>query len=215
MSALSASNWPYTPERGWTADDLDHLGIEGPYGELDALKRVELMDGALIMMSPQTAWHRTMITRILRSLETQLPPELAATSEMDIRLGQRQRPVPDVAVITAAAAEDLSRTYYEPVEVVLAVEVVSEESVVRDRERKPELYAGAGIGYFWRIENLADDPVAYTFEREAATSRYVPTGIFHDRIQLAAPCPLDVDMRMTTGHSGNGTGDTGATAGSL
>lgn len=187
-------SWPYPPARGWTADDLDHIGTEGPYGELDLLKRIELIDGALVIMSPQTAWHRALINLILRSLEEQAPRDLAATSEMDVKLGPRQRPVPDVLVITAEAAANLARTFYDPAEVSLVIEVVSEESAIRDRERKPQLYAGAGIRYFWRIENSAGSPVAYTFELEPATGRYVPTGIFHDRIKVDTPFPIDIDV---------------------
>ena len=191
-------SWPYPPERGWTADDLDHLGSEGPYGELDLLKRVELIDGALVIMSPQTAWHRAVINLLVRSLEAQLPADLAATSEMDLKLGTRQRPVPDVLVITADAAADLTRTFYQPAGVRLVVEVVSAESAVRDRERKPQLYAKAGIGCFWRIENTDGKPVAYTFELEPATGCYVPTGIFHDRINVTTPFPADIDLRPIT-----------------
>lgn len=192
-------SWPYTPARGWIADDLDHIGTEGPYGELDLLKRVELIDGALVIMSPQTAWHRALIHLVLRSLEAQVPPDLAATSEMDVKLGPRQRPVPDVLVITAAASSDLTRTFYHPAEVRLVVEVVSDESAVRDRERKPQLYADAGIRDFWRIENVDGRPVAYAFELEPATGRYVPTGIFHDRIKVATPFLIDIDMAPASG----------------
>lgn len=186
-------SWPYPPAGGWRADDLDHVGAEGPYGELDLLKRVELIDGALVIMSPQTAWHRAVINRLVRSLERQVPRDLAVTSEMDIRLGPRQRPVPDVLIITAAAAADLRRTFYDPADVRLVVEVVSDESAVRDRERKPQLYARAGIPCFWRVENDDGRPVTYAFELEPATGSYVPTGIFHDRIKTAAPFALDID----------------------
>lgn len=198
MSTESVRGWPYTPPGGWTADDLDRLGAEGPYGELDLLKRVELIDGALVVMSPQTAWHRAMVTAITRSLEAQVPTHLAATSEMDVKLGPRQRPVPDVLVITADAAVNLSRTYYDPAEVTLAVEVVSDESEVRDRERKPQLYAAAGIPHFWRIENLDGKAVAYVFELEPATGRYVPIGIFHDRIRVTEPFSIDCDLTPPT-----------------
>jgi Uma2 family endonuclease len=176
------------------ADDLDHVGTEGPYGELDLLKRIELVDGTLVVMSPQTAWHRAVIGLVVRSLVAQAPAGLAATSEMDVKLGPRQRPVPDVLVITAAAAADLTRTFYSPIEVRLVVEVVSEESAVRDRERKPQLYARAGIPFFWRIENADGRPVAYTFELDRATAAYGPTGIFHGRIRTDAPFPVDVDL---------------------
>jgi Uma2 family endonuclease len=198
MSIASVPSWPYPPAHGWTADNLDHVGSEGPYGELDLLKRVELVDGALIIMSPQTAWHRAVINLVVRSLEAQVPPDLAATSEMDVRLGVRQRPVPDVLVITATAAADLTRTFYDPADVHLVAEVVSEESAVRDRERKPQLYAAAGIPCFWRIENADGRPVAYTFELEPATGIYVATSIFHDRIKTAVPFPIDIDITPIT-----------------
>jgi Uma2 family endonuclease len=194
MSITSMPTWPYPPAAGWTADDLDHVGSEGPYGELDLLKRIELVDGALIVMSPQTAWHRAVIGLVLGSLQAQAPAGLAATSEMDVKLGPRQRPVPDVLVITADAAADLTRTFYAPGEVRLAIEVVSEESAVRDRERKPQLYARAGIPCFWRIENVDSRPVAYTFELDPATESYSPTGIFYGRIDTMMPFPADLDL---------------------
>jgi Uma2 family endonuclease len=176
------------------AEDLDHLGTDGPYGELDLLKRIELVDGTLVVMSPQSAWHRAVINLVVQALEAQSPPSLAVTSEMDVKLGPRQRPVPDVLVITAAAAADLTRTFYDPAEVRLVAEVVSEESVVRDRERKPQLYARSGIPCFWRIENVDGRAVAYTFELEPATVTYAPTGIFHGRIKADVPFAIDVDL---------------------
>ena len=45
--------WPSPPPWGWTADDMDHLPTDGPNGEPDFFKRVELIDGALVFMSPQ------------------------------------------------------------------------------------------------------------------------------------------------------------------
>ncbi|WP_040794354.1 hypothetical protein [Nocardia higoensis] len=31
-------------------------------------------------------------------------------------------------------------------------------------------------------------------DREIATSRYVPVGIFHDRLKISAPFPIDIDL---------------------
>lgn len=76
----------------------------------------------------------------------------------------------------------------------MVIEVVSVESERRDRERKPQLYASAGIEHFWRIENVDDRPVAYTYELDPATKSYVPTGIHHDRLQTTVPFPIDIDL---------------------
>ena len=58
------------------------------------------------------------------------------------------------------------------------VEVVSPESVERDRTTKPIKYSDAGIKHLWRVEQEGDKPVAYTFELEPAVKAYVPTGIY-------------------------------------
>lgn len=186
--------WPYVPPDGWTAADLDQLSLDGPYGELDALKRIELIDGDLIVMSPQTEFHRRVVERLRDELARQTPSEFTATREMDVVLSDRQRPCPDVSVVSAAAAADLDRTYYTPSDVVLVVEVVSKSSEIRDRETKPRRYAEAGIRHFWRIENDRGRPVAYVYELDPATRIYTLTGIFHEQLRLPVPFPIDVSL---------------------
>ncbi|MET9065237.1 hypothetical protein [Streptosporangium sandarakinum] len=46
------ANRPRPPAGGWTADDLDRLPDEGPNGEPDFFKHVELVNGELVFMSP-------------------------------------------------------------------------------------------------------------------------------------------------------------------
>lgn len=186
--------WPYVPPDGWTAADLDRISCDGPYGELDALKHIELIDGELIVMSPQTEFHRRVVERLRDELQRQAPPELTATREMDVLLGTRQRPCPDVSVVTATAAADLDRTYYHPEDVTLVVEVVSRSSEIRDRETKPRRYAEAGIAHFWRVENNSGEPVVYVYELDPATRSYALTGIFHDRLESRVPFPVDLAL---------------------
>lgn len=191
--------WPYVPPDGWTAADLDRLSLDGPYGELDALKRIELIDGDLIVMSPQTEFHRRVVERLRDELARQAPDGWTATREMDVVLGERQRPCPDVSVVSAAAAADLDRTYYLPADVVLVVEVVSKSSEIRDRETKPRRYAEAGIRHFWRIENDGGRPVAYVYELDPATNTYTLIGIFHERLKLPVPFPVDLSLAALSG----------------
>ncbi|MEV7907945.1 hypothetical protein AB0P04_40720, partial [Streptomyces anulatus] len=65
--------WPSPPPWGWKADDLDHLPPEGPNGEPDFFKHVELIDGALVFMSPQKRFHQRMIRRLTEALDEQAP----------------------------------------------------------------------------------------------------------------------------------------------
>jgi Uma2 family endonuclease len=187
--------WPYVPPDGWTAADLDQLSPDGPGGAFDALKHIELIDGELIVMSPQTEFHRLMVEGLCFELKRQAPGEFTATREMDIVLGERQRPCPDVSVVSAAAATaDLDRTFYTPADVLLVVEVVSKSSEIRDRETKPRRYAEAGLRHFWRVENDGGRPVAYIYELDPATRTYSLTGIFHDRLKTSVPFPIDIPL---------------------
>ncbi|WP_325098757.1 hypothetical protein [Nocardia gipuzkoensis] len=75
--------------------------------------------------------------------------------------------------------------------------MVSAESRTRDRERKPQLYARAGIAHFWRVENVDGRPVVYVYELDPATKAYALTGIHHDRLKLTVPFDMDIDLTDT------------------
>jgi Uma2 family endonuclease len=173
---------------------LDRLSLDGPYGELDALKRIELFDGDLIVVGSQTEFHRRVVERLRGELARQAPEGLTATREMDIVLSPRQRPCPDVSVVSSAAAADLDRTYHSPADVVLVVDMVSRSSEIRDRDTKPRRYAEASIRHFWRIENNSGRPVAYVHELDPANRTYTLTGIFHDQLALSVPFPLEIAL---------------------
>ena len=145
-------------------------------------------------MGPRTEFHRRVVERPRDELARQAPAELTATREMDVVIGERQRPCPDVWVVAASAAADLDRTYYLPAGVALVVEVVSKSSEIRDREAKPRRYAEAGIRHFWRIENDGGRPVAYVCELDPATRAYTVTGTFHERLKLPVPFAIDMSL---------------------
>jgi len=186
--------WFYPgPPGGWTADMLDHLPPDAP-------KHVELIDGSLILMSPQTAFHMW----VLRLLERRLtPPEhLVVAREMTVTLGLRQRPEPDILLVKRSALLDDSVTSFKPEDVHLVIEVVSDESRERDRTTKPIKYSNAGIKHFWRVEKEEDGkPVVYTFELEPVVRAYVPTGIHRGRLKadIGFPVDLDLDLDKITG----------------
>jgi Uma2 family endonuclease len=186
--------WPAPPPWGWLADDLDSLPPHGPNGEPDFFKHVELIDGALVFMSPQRRFHERVINAFRALLNAQGPADLVAVTQMDVKLGKRMRPCLDVVVVTEAAANDQDRTYYLPDEVRLVVEVVSPESEDRDRLTKPQRYARAGIPHFWRVEENNGQPVVYVYELDPASNVYAITGIHHARLTLGMPFPIDIDL---------------------
>src|ERR1700744_180770 len=83
----SLPEWLYPgPDGGWTADDLDKLPPDAP-------RRIELIDGALVLMSPQTAFHMLVIDLVVAGMRP--PGGLHVAREMSVRLNDRQRPEPD------------------------------------------------------------------------------------------------------------------------
>ncbi|KUO14760.1 Uma2 family endonuclease [Streptomyces dysideae] len=178
--------WPRPPVGGWTADDLDELPNLPPH--------TELIDGSLVFVSPQTTFHMCTIRLLDTALFNQAPDEFDAYREFTVTLDKHNRPEPDVLVARVGADTGPKRTRLLPQDVILAVEVVSEDSEVRDREVKPRKYAAVGIPYFWRVEEANGLPVVYVYELDPATRAYVPTGIYHDKLTLAVPFPIDIDL---------------------
>jgi Uma2 family endonuclease len=189
VSAEPLPEWFLTPPGGWRAEDLDRLPPVAP-------RHIELIDGALVVQASQTSMHSLAVRRIANVLETSVPEGVSVDARMTVMLGPRQRPEPDVVVYrdTEDPAEGDKRTYYLPEEVVLVVEVVSEDSAERDRDTKPRKYAKAGIRHFWRVEEENGAPVVHVFELDDTTGTYVPITIARERLALQAPFPMDIEV---------------------
>jgi Uma2 family endonuclease len=180
--------WPIPPPEGWTADDLDRIPGLPPH--------TELIDGSLVFMSPQTRFHSRTMRLLDNALLQQAPDHLDVDREMTVKLDAKNRPEPDIVVFSANAVTGPNQTWYEPEDIILAVEVVSADSRERDREVKPRKYAAAGVPHFWRVEQ--DDekglPVVYVYELDPATKSYGLTGIFHDRLKVSVPFDTEIDL---------------------
>ncbi|MFI6699464.1 Uma2 family endonuclease [Streptomyces sp. NPDC050509] len=178
--------WPIPPAGGWTADDLDRIPGLPPHGEL--------IDGSLVLRSPQTRFHMRTMRLLENALLTQVSDELDVDREMTIRIDYKNRPEPDILVFQAEGDTGPGQTWHKPEDIVLAVEVVSDDSVERDREVKPRKYAAAGVRFFWRVEEEHGLPVVYSYELDPATHVYVPTGIHREQLELKEPFPITIDL---------------------
>ena len=109
-------------------------------------ERIELLEGALIEMSPQYPRHAGTIRR----LNNLLFPLFEATRRAQVRIqlpfaaSEDSEPEPDVAVVPNG--DDM---HAHPTCAHLVIEV-SESSVAKDRD-KAKLYAGAGVRDYWVI----------------------------------------------------------------
>ncbi|GHC69881.1 hypothetical protein GCM10007079_00820 [Nocardiopsis terrae] len=191
-------DWFLTPPGGWTADDMDNLPPGAP--------RMEPIDGALVLLSPQTRFHSQVMRRLANELEEPAPEGIDVLLEMTMKLGKHQRPEPDILVYGFEEGADdhldwYRATHVPPEDVLIAVEIVSEESQDRDRTTKPLKYAAAGIPHFWRIEPEENGPAVHVFELDGLRDpRYVPITIARERLKLDVPFPVDIDVRALSGR---------------
>ncbi|MEU2750652.1 Uma2 family endonuclease [Streptomyces collinus] len=182
----SKPTWPTPPEGGWTADDLDRLPNLPPH--------TELIDGSLVFVSPQTIFHERAIDFFKWQLQSLAPADLEVFREFTIDLDRQNRPEPDVVVVRGDVVEDPDQTRFPAGAVLLAIEVVSEDSVSRDRETKPLKYARAKIPHYWRVENENGRAAVHVFELEPTTGTYTGINIFRERMKVDVPFPADLDL---------------------
>ncbi|MFD3957180.1 MULTISPECIES: Uma2 family endonuclease [Streptomyces] len=182
--------WAVPPEGGWTADDLDTLPNLPPH--------TELIDGSLVFACPQTLFHSRAISFFGEYVRAAEPSALETISRFTIDIDRHNRPEPDVIVLPRSVIRSMDQTRAPADSVILLIEVTADETLTRDRETKPVKYARARIPHYWRVENHDGRAVVYVFELEPATGAYTSTGIFHDRMKVSVPFPVDLDLTAIT-----------------
>ncbi len=112
-------------------------------------QRVELIEGRLMVLSPQGPTHSAIVDQVARALESIFGPGHWVRRQYPLDLGQTTEPEPDVSVVQGTLQQFMNN---HPTSAVLLVEV-SDTTLSYDRRRKGSLYARAGIDDYW-IVNL-------------------------------------------------------------
>ncbi|MCS6841820.1 MAG: Uma2 family endonuclease [Roseiflexus sp.] len=136
----------------WTREEYYRMAQVGLFQG----KRVELIEGQIIVMSPMGSLHAAAMTLAARAVEKSFGEGYFVRWQMPLALGERSEPEPDVAVI---AGDVRDYVHDHPATAVLIIEV-ADTSLAYDRTTKGSLYARAGIPDYWiRIINLIDSQV--------------------------------------------------------
>jgi Uma2 family endonuclease len=133
--------------RRWTREEYERLVEQGFF---DPEERLELVDGVIREMSPQSGRHATGVLLVHSALSTIFSAGFYIRIQMPLALGFDSEPEPDLAVISG---KPLDNPDVHPSTAVLVVEV-ADSSLLRDRN-KASLYARAEIPEYW-LENLVD-----------------------------------------------------------
>jgi len=116
--------------------------------------RAEWVDGRVVMMSPGSFDHQNIETFLITLLRLFVEKHQlgVVVNECLMHLdAQRRGRVPDILFISNARKERIRKTYVEGA-VDLAVEIVSPDSVDRDRSEKFAEYQLAGVREYWLID---------------------------------------------------------------
>lgn len=121
-------------------------------GILDANDQVELLEGYVVLKMPRDPEHDGTIDLVKAALGGLLPAGWFLRVQQAIT-GIDSQPEPDIAIVRGGPRTYLSR-HPGPTDIGLIVEIAN-SSLVRDRQDKARIYAGAGIAVYW-IVNLVD-----------------------------------------------------------
>jgi Uma2 family endonuclease len=133
--------------RRWSKDEYYRLGELGFFDG----QRVELIEGRLMVHSPQKSLHSAVVDAVDDVLGRLFGAGYLTRCQLPLDLGQAVEPEPDVAVVPGTRWQYLRA---HPTSAALVVEV-ADTTLTYDRDRKGGLYARAGIADYW-IVNLVD-----------------------------------------------------------
>lgn len=143
--------------RRWTGAEYSEMASLGFFEG----QHVELIEGEILIMTPQNNAHAIAVTCVHDVLKLAFGDGFWIRTQMPLKLSESSEPEPDVAVVRGRP-RDFSD---HPASALMVVEV-SQATLTNDRSRKSSLYAAAGIDEYW-IVNLIDgqlevqrDPVA-------------------------------------------------------
>lgn len=148
----------------WTRDEYDRLAAAGAFRP-DA--RVQLIQGEIVEMTPQSAAHAAAVELAQSALQA-LGREYWVRVQLPLALGVESEPEPDLAVV---AGPPRTRAGHHPTAAALVVEV-ADTTLDFDRTRKHEMYARARIPEYW-IVNLVDRVLEVYRESQGPTYRTV------------------------------------------
>jgi Uma2 family endonuclease len=146
MNVLASELKPYAPYR-FTYEEVMRMAEAGVFERLDGW-RVELIDGELIAVPPQSPAHVRWKTWLFRRLYAALPENhWSVVTEAALQSGRLSGPEPD-AFVYPASVDDRRMAGSD---VVWAAEV-SYSSLSFDLGRKAQLYAEAGVAEYWVLD---------------------------------------------------------------
>ncbi len=139
---------PTVEAHRWTRQEFEQIASTGIF---DPEARLELLDGEIFHMTPQSSWHATSVRMSEEVLRKIFRRGYDVRVQLPLAIDNRSLPEPDVAVVVGSL-HDYRNAH--PTTAVIVVEV-ADSTLTHDKERKRPRYAIAKIPEYWII-NLSD-----------------------------------------------------------
>jgi Uma2 family endonuclease len=123
-------------------------------GVLGSDDRVELIDGEILVMSPEKSRHAAVVDLVADVLRRVFGTGYTVRVQHPLGLGAWSEPEPDVCVVRGPPRDYLAA---HPTTALLVVEV-ADSSLDFDRSNKVRLYGSSGVSEYW-IVNLPEGSV--------------------------------------------------------
>ncbi|PSL00968.1 Uma2 family endonuclease [Murinocardiopsis flavida] len=172
-------------QRPLTVDDLARMPDDG--------RRYELIDGRLDVSPAPVRWHTRIEGRLQYHLVGLAPEglEVLPGPGINFNADRTHHRIPDLAV----AQEDNGESPYLTSPPLLAVEVVSPESVFRDHHTKKREYAEFGIESYWIISPYTDKPGIVELRLDQGSYREVGQAFGEEVFETDLPFPVKLVPR--------------------
>lgn len=167
----------------WTEEEFLGLPVD---------RRIELLDGALLVSPSARILHQRLSSRLWAALDAAVPQGLEVLEAINVRVGPGKILIPDLAVVTIPG---LDLTVCEATKVVLVVEIASPGNSAADRAVKPQLYAQAGVPHYLRIELGEAGPCALVYQ--LTRDRYTEVARVNAGQPLVLREPIAVTLDLT------------------
>lgn len=175
-------------------DLLDHVG---PWTERDYFalpedrRRIELLDGGLLVSPAAGSRHQRLSSHLCHALGRAAPSWLEVLEAVNVRVAPGRILIPDLVMVTNPG---LDVTVWDPAEVAMVIEIVSQGSIAADRAIKPQLYSAAGIDHYLRIELNGPGPSSVAYQLQRGCYIEATSSSSDQLLCLAQPFPIDLDL---------------------
>jgi Uma2 family endonuclease len=135
-------------------------------------ERIQLLEGALVEMSPSKAPHANMIVRLTRLFMTRVGERCEVRVQLPFAATADSEPEPDIALVERGEFDEHPSTAYLVVE-------VSWDSRRIDLGTKARIYAAAGVPEYWVLDLKRSEVVVHR--------RPVPGAERFDQVRVLKP----------------------------